>query len=31
VLAVLPNDPALPLVLLPGLAIPALLAFRASG
>jgi len=30
-LAVLPHDPALPLALLPALAVPALLAFRASG
>ena len=29
-LAVAPTDPALPLVLLPGLAVPALLAFRAA-
>jgi Zn-dependent protease with chaperone function len=29
-LAVLPSDPALPLLLLPGAALPALLAFRAS-
>jgi Zn-dependent protease with chaperone function len=29
-LALLPNDPALPLVLLPALAAPALLAYRAS-
>jgi Zn-dependent protease with chaperone function len=29
-LAILPRDPALPLALLPALAVPALLAFRAS-
>jgi hypothetical protein len=29
-LALLPRDPALPLVLLPAVALPALLAFRAA-
>jgi hypothetical protein len=29
-LAVMPHDPALPLALLPALALPALLAFRAA-